>query len=116
MKSNNAIRSQAVMLERKGRKEKSALWRDAAKYLGAPKSTETVVNISRLSRAGDGKAPLLVPGKVLGTGSLDKKLVVGAFTFSTSARAKIESAGGEAIGIEEFTSRYPNGSGVILVK
>ena len=116
MKSNNILRSQAVMLERKGRKGKSPFWRDAAKHLGAPKSTETVVNISRLSRVGDGKAPVLVPGKVLGTGSLDKKLIVGAFTFSSSARTKIEKAGGEAIGIEEFVSRYPDGSGVLLVK
>lgn len=34
--------------------------------------------------------------KVLGTGSLDRKLVVKAHAFSESARAKIEAAGGKA--------------------
>lgn len=117
MKSNKVLRSQAVLLERKARKEKSGLWRDAARYLSAPRSTETVVNVSRLARAGgDGKAPLLVPGKVLGTGLLETKLIVGAFAFSESARNKIESAGGEALEIAEFVNRYPEGSGVILVK
>jgi large subunit ribosomal protein L18e len=116
MKSNKVIRSQAVMLERKGRKEGQAIWRDAAQALGAPKSTEIIVNISRLSRVGDGKSPLFVPGKVLGNGPLGKKLVVGAFSYSETARNKIELAGGEALEIEEFVNRYPKGSGVILVK
>lgn len=116
MKSNKILRSQAVMLERKGRKDGIGVWRDAAESLSAPKSIEVIVNIARLSRAGDGKSPLFVPGKVLGTGPLDKKLIVGAFSFSSSARDKIESAGGEALEIEEFVNRYPKGSGVILVK
>jgi large subunit ribosomal protein L18e len=116
MKSNKVLRSQAVMLERKGRKEGIGVWREAAKSLAAPKSIETIVNISRLSRVGDGKSPMFVPGKVLGTGPLDKKLIVGAFSFSDSARTKIESAGGEALEVEEFVNRYADGSGVILVK
>lgn len=115
MKSNKIIREQAVLLERKGRKDDIAIWADAAKKLSSPKSTETVVNIARLSRIGDGKSPLFVPGKVLGTGPLEKKLIVGAFSFSNSARTKIESAGGEALEIQEFVDRYPDGSGVLLV-
>jgi large subunit ribosomal protein L18e len=116
MKSNKILRSQAVMLERKGRKESIGIWKDAAESLGAPKTNETIVNIARLSRIGDSKSPLFVPGKVLGTGVLDKKLIVGAFSFSGSARSKIESAGGEALEVEEFVNRYPKGSGVVLVK
>lgn len=115
MKSNKIIREQAVLLERKARKGDIAIWREAAKRLSSPRSTETVVNVARLSRVGDGKAPLFVPGKVLGTGPVDKKLIVGAFSFSTSARSKIESAGGEALEIPEFVDRYPDGSGVTLV-
>jgi large subunit ribosomal protein L18e len=115
MKSNKVLREQAVLLERKGRKEGLAIWTDAAKKLASPKSTETVVNIARLARLGNGSSPLFVPGKVLGTGPLDKKLIVGAFSFSSSAKSKIESAGGEALEIEEFVNRYPDGSGVLLV-
>jgi large subunit ribosomal protein L18e len=115
LKSNKVLREQTVLLERKARKEKLAIWRDAARLLGSPKSTETVVNITRLSRIGDGSNPLFVPGKVLGTGPLERKLIVGAFSFSASAKTKIESAGGEALEIEEFVNRYPDGSGVVLV-
>ncbi len=52
---------------------------------------------------------MVVPGKVLGTGAIDKKLVVGAFSFSSSARRKILDAGGEALSIEELVKRYPAG-------
>ncbi|MGA2198446.1 MAG: 50S ribosomal protein L18e [Nitrososphaerales archaeon] len=116
MKSNKILRSQAVMLERLGRKEKIGVWRDAAKYLGATTLNETFVNVTRLARADDGGSPLFVPGKVLGSGPLDKKLVVGAFSYSAAARKKIETAGGEALSIEEFVKRFPDGSGVRLVK
>jgi large subunit ribosomal protein L18e len=113
-RSNKVLKTQVVALERKGRKEKISIWRDAARYLAAPHSTETVVNVGHLARLGDG--PLVVPGKVLGTGPFDKKLVVGAFSFSSSARRKILAAGGEALSIEEFLARYPEGSGVTLVR
>ena len=116
MKSNKILRSQAVMLERLGRKSKIGVWRDAAAYLCATTLNETVVNVGRLGRVDDGKSPLFVPGKVLGTGPLEKKLVVGAFAYSGAARKKIETAGGEALTIEEFVKRFPDGSGVRLVK
>ncbi len=116
MKSNTVLRTQAIMLERLGRKQKIGVWRDAAAYLSAPTRNETIVNVTRLARAEEGDAPLFVPGKVLGGGALEKKVVVGAFSFSSAARKKIETAGGEALGIDEFVKRFPDGSGVRLVK
>ena len=116
MKSNRINREQVVLLERKGEKGQGRIWGDAARYLAASRSTETQVNVGHISRLSDGEAPVLVPGKVLGNGSPDKKLIVGAFSFSSSARAKIIAAGGEALSIEEFVKRYPEGRGVRLVK
>lgn len=104
------------MLERLGRKQKIGVWRDAAAYLEAPTSKETIVNIARLARVGEGGSPIFVPGKVLGTGPLESKLVVGAFSYSASARKKIESVGGEALTIDEFVKRFPDGRGVRLVR
>jgi large subunit ribosomal protein L18e len=116
MKSNKILRTQAVMLERLGRKQKIGIWRDAAAYLSASRLNETFVNLTRLARADSGDSPLFVPGKVLGTGPLEKKLVVGAFSYSAAAKKKIETAGGEALTIDEFVKRFPDGSGVRLVK
>ena len=110
------MRFAIVALERKGRKENVGIYRDAASYLAAGKVGRTEVNVGRLSLRGDGKSPMFVPGKVLGWGVLDKKVIVGAFSFSSAARKKIESSGGEAMVVAEFMKRYPDRSGVRLVR
>jgi large subunit ribosomal protein L18e len=114
-KANKLLRSAIVLLERAGRSEKAAIWREASRLLASGTVTWPEVNVGRLSRIGGGDV-VFVPGKVLGTGNLEKKLNVGAFSFSTSARSKIEQAGGQTFSVEEFVKKYPKGSGVILVK
>ena len=104
------------MLERAGKRQKAPIWTEASSLLSNPSSTRVVVNLGRISRvASDGQA-VFVPGKVLGTGVMGKKLVVGAFSYSASARSKIEATGGSALTIEAFLKKYPKGSGVRLVR
>jgi len=114
-KANKILRSAIVLLERRARSQKIGIWREAARLLASGNATWPEVNVGRLSRLGDASAAF-VPGKVLGTGNLEKKLNVGAFSFSASARSKIERAGGKALSVEEFVKKYPEGSGVALVK
>jgi large subunit ribosomal protein L18e len=115
-KANKILRSTIVLLERKARSDsKPAIWRDAARYLSSGTVMWPEVNVARLARVG-GASAIFVPGKVLGTGNLDKKLDVGAFSFSASAKSKIERAGGKALTVEDFVKKYPEGSGVALVK
>jgi len=114
-KANKLLRSSIVLLERKGRGEEGGIWKEAARYLSSGTVTWPEVNLARLARLGDVTA-VFVPGKVLGTGNIEKKLNVGAFSFSASARSKIEKAGGKALTVEEFVKKYPEGSGVALVK
>jgi large subunit ribosomal protein L18e len=113
-KANKLLRSDIVLLQRKGRGEEGGIWRDAARYLASGTVTWPEVNVARLSRIGT--SAVFVPGKVLGTGTLEKKLDVGAFSFSASARSKIERAGGKTYTVEEFVNKYPEGSGVALVR
>jgi large subunit ribosomal protein L18e len=114
-KANKVLRSSIVLLERKARSGDVGIWRDAAKLLSSGTVTWPEVNVGRISRLGDVSA-VFVPGKVLGTGSIERKINVGAFSFSASARSKIERAGGKALSVEEFVKKYPEGSGVALVK
>jgi large subunit ribosomal protein L18e len=114
-KANKVLRSAIVLLERKARSEKTGIWREAARYLSSGTVTWPEVNVGRLARIEHASA-VFVPGKVLGTGNLEKKLNVGAFSFSASARSKIERAGGKAFSVEEFVKEYPEGSGVALVR
>jgi large subunit ribosomal protein L18e len=73
------------------------------------------VNLSHLQRVADNGEVVFVPGKVLGGGLIKKKLTVGAFAFSSTAHRKIMEAGGEALTLGEFMTRYGRGAGVRLV-
>lgn len=114
--SNPVLRRAAVMLERAGKKQKVRIWSEASALLSNPSSTRVEVNLGRISRLSDDGQTFFVPGKVLGTGTVEKKLVVGAFSFSSSAKSKIEANGGSALSIEQFLKKYPKGSGVKLVR
>ncbi len=117
MNSCNPIRRQAtVMLERAGKQHGAPIWSAAAKLLARPGGTNTEVNLGHISRIAEQGQAIFVPGKVLGAGVLDKKLVIGAFSFSESARSKLISAGGTPLSIREFLAKYPKGSGVRLVQ
>jgi len=114
--SNPALRYASVMLEKAGKKKKARIWSEASGMLSNPASIRVEVNLGRISRiAADGEA-LFVPGKVLATGVLERKVTVGAFSFSAQARSKIEASGGSALSVEQFLKKYPKGSGVRLVK
>jgi large subunit ribosomal protein L18e len=104
------------MLERAGKKEDAPIWTEASVLLSNPAKTKVEVNVGRIARLVENGDTVFVPGKVLGTGLLGKKVVVGAFAFSDGAKSKIQSSGGATLTVEQFLKKYPKGSGVKLVK
>jgi large subunit ribosomal protein L18e len=104
------------MLERAAKERKAPIWQVAAEHLSNPSKNRVEVNLGRISRVAQKGEAVFVPGKVLGTGVIGKKLVIGAFTFSSSAKSKIEAIGGSALTVQEFLKKYPKGSGVKLVE
>lgn len=114
--SNPMLRQTSVMLEKAGKKQKAPIWHMASSMLSSPSINRVEVNLGRISRVAKDNHPIFVPGKVLGTGVIDKKVIVGAFSFSATAKSKIEASGGSALSVEEFLGKFPKGSGVKLVR
>ncbi len=94
------------------KKAEAPIWRDVARRLSKPNRIRPEVNVSRLQRYAKEGEVVIVPGKLLGAGLLDKKLTVSAFSFSSKAREKVEGAGGKCITIKKLTEEKPKGSGV----
>ena len=116
LKNHNPLHDDALRAFRGAyKKTKAPIWRDAEKRIQKSRSRRTQVNLNRIAKATDKNDVVLVPGKVLGGGSISHKLVVGAFSFSEAAFNGISSAGGETLFIQEFTERYPKGKGVKLI-
>jgi large subunit ribosomal protein L18e len=97
------------------RKQSKPIWKRVAEDLEKSRRNRRVVNLSRINRYSKEGEVVVVPGKVLGDGVLEKKLDIAAFQFSQSAIEKIKNAGGNAMTIKELLEKNPEGKGVKLL-
>ena len=97
-------------------KEKKPIWKSVAYELSRPRRKKVEVNVSKIDVYTKEGASVVIPGKVLGAGKLSKKVLVAAFSFSDSAKAAIEAAGGKAMSIEALLKSNPTGREVMIIK
>lgn len=91
------------------KKTKKPIWKAVAMSLEKPSRNRPEVNISRLNRHSEKGDSLVVPGKVLGSGTIDFPVDVAALSFSEEAKRKIAKAGGKAHRIEDIIEKPPKG-------
>lgn len=96
-------------------KEKKGIWKRTAELLAKPRRKRIEVNVSKLDSYGVDGSTILVPGKVLGSGRLSKKLTVAAFSFSDGARKAISEGGAKAISIDELFAQNRDGKSVVIL-
>jgi len=102
-------------LKKETREGQAAIWRDIAQRLERPSRNWAEVNLSRLERYAQDGDIIVVPGKVLGAGAINKKITVAAFRFSASAAKAIEEAGGKRMTIPELVKENPSGNKVKIM-
>ena len=102
-------------LKAQSRDTGAALWRDVAKRLSKSRKNWAQPNLSRVTRYAPEGATILVPGKLLGSGEVTGNRTIAAYSVSSSARAKIEAAGGRVLTYGELMNENPNGNGVIIL-
>lgn len=92
--------------------KKSPEWQKVASVLSGPRRTRIGLNIGEVSRNAKAGETIVVPGKVLSLGEVDKKLRVVALGFSERAMEKILNAKGEALTLMEEVEKNPSGKGI----
>ena len=109
-------------LKRIARENSAPVWRDIAKRLEKPRRSYAAVNLSKINRYSAPNDTILVPGKVLSAGVIEKPVTVAALGFSKKAFEKIRECGdgeekgkGKCISIEELAETNPKGSGVKII-
>lgn len=90
------------------------LWRAVAKELEKPTRSRRVVNLTKLDKYAKENETVLVPGKVLGSGDVNKKMTVIAYKFSDQAATKI-SGKGAVMSIEECLKQNPKGKNIKIM-
>ncbi|MCE4599362.1 MAG: 50S ribosomal protein L18e [Desulfurococcales archaeon] len=96
-----------VRLRKKARDTGAAAWLRVAELLEKPTRTRPAVNLSKINRHAVEGEMILVPGKVLGSGILEKKVTIAALGFSEKALLKIKASGSRAITLEAAMDENP---------
>lgn len=115
-KTNPRLTNLIVLLKDAARTNEVSIWRDIARRLEAPSRHYAEVNIGKINRYASTGETILVPGKVLGTGTLSRPVQIAALTFSKSAEGKIRDAKGSCMTIEQLLTANPQGSRIRIVR
>lgn len=112
---NNQLMQVIVEMKTLAIQQKVPLWKRIATELEKPTRNRREVNIFKLEKHTKDGDIVVIPGKLLGTGDLTKKLTVAAVSLSESAKEKILAAKGEVITLEEMISKNPKGARVKIM-
>jgi large subunit ribosomal protein L18e len=113
--TNVELRMLIRFLRRAANEYKAAIWDYVADLLEKPTRHRVEVNISKINRLANDGDVIIVPGKVLGYGTLNKKITIAAWSFSRGAVNVIKRVGAEAITIPELVRRNNKGSNVKII-
>jgi len=113
--TNPILRHLIRRLKKAGRSGKAKIWRVAAEKLESPRRIRPEVTLGQINRHTSEGETVLVPGKVLATGTITHPVTVAAFKFSKSAVKKITAAGGKTITISKLLEENPSGKNVRLM-
>ena len=92
-------------------KNDSNIWKRVASELEKSTRRRRKVNILDIEKHAKDGDTVLVPGKVLATGELTKKVKVVAWQFSESASEKIK----DSVSISQIIKENPKGSKIKLI-
>jgi len=116
-KTTNPERVTLIRLLKKQSREKQApIWQDIADNLAKPKRQRAAVNLSRINRHTQRRDIIIVPGKILGTGTLNHSLTVAAFDLSDKAKEKLTAAKAKYVSIPELVEKNPTGANVKIIR
>jgi large subunit ribosomal protein L18e len=113
--TNENLKGLVLNLKKNSHSREAKIWKRVASDLEKPSRQRRVVNLSRLNRFTKENETVVVPGKVLGAGSISHSIVIAALAFSGNARQQIEKANGKCITIPELLKQNPKGKDVRII-
>lgn len=122
MKSKTKIEGQ---LQRKTNSElvktiiaakKNKGWLEVASILSGPRRKKSGVNLDKINKEANSGDTVVIPGKVLSMGEIDKKIKVAALGFSEKAKEKLKKGSCQVLTINEEIKSNPEGKGIKILK
>ncbi|MEM0139054.1 MAG: 50S ribosomal protein L18e [Ferroplasma sp.] len=103
------------LLER-SRDSQGIFWRDIASRLNASRNHYAAVNLGKLDRFTEDGETIVIPGTLLSSGVLHKKIKISALKISERARSKLSESGSEFIELMELAKENPKGTDLKIIK
>ena len=96
--------------------KKKKKWLEIAEILSSPRINKICVNLDKINEMIKEGETIVVPGKVLSEGEINKKIKIVAFNFSEKAKEKILKAKGETLTILEEIKKNPEAENMRIIK
>jgi large subunit ribosomal protein L18e len=91
-------------------------WLEVASVLSSPRRNRGSFNLEDIDTEAKDKEIVIIPGKVLSQGELNKKVKIAALSFSEKAREKLLKAKIEMSSILEEIKQNPNAKGIKVLR
>ena len=112
MKTNIHKQNLIEKLKEHSNTEKSNFWRRIAKELEKSTRKTREVNLDKLDKHTKENEVVMVPGKILGTGNLNHKILVASFSQTEKAKEKLKN---NLISIQDLLKKDPKGKNIRII-
>lgn len=96
--------------------KKNEKWLEVSRILSGPRSGRKSLNLREISALAGNSKIVVVTGKVLSEGDIDKKIKVVAFGFSERAKEKLLKSGCEVSYIVDEIKNNPSAKDITILK
>lgn len=93
-------------------KTQRRVWKKVSKKLSGARKNRVEANLKRINKKTKKDDVIVIPGKVLGNGSLDHKITIACLDSSESAKKKIKASGSTLLSIQELLEQNPEGKNI----
>src|SRR3990172_1311148 len=122
MKSATKIKNQAKrktngeLVETILRAAKNEKWIDVARVISGPRRNRLNLNLDIIDREAKDGEKIIIPGKVLSQGRINKKIKLIALSFSENAKEKLSKEKINFSTISEEIKKNPDAKGLRILK
>jgi large subunit ribosomal protein L18e len=111
-RKNNPELATTIILAKKN----TTAWNEVASILSSSRENRINLNLDEISRKTLEGENIVVSGKVLSQGNIDKKFKISALSFSERAKEKLLKSGCKVSSILEEIKSNPSGKGIKILK
>lgn len=96
--------------------KKNEKWLGIAGLLSSPRRNKIAVNLDEIDKNSKEGDTIIVPGKILSSGEISKKIRIAALSFSQEAEKKLKAEKCELVSLVEEIKKNPKMQGVKIIK